>query len=110
MKTAQLVLPEGTLTLAYDFNAIADAEEIAGCNLLAALENLSDISANQLRGLLYAAVTVAPPAVRPTLVECGEMIRLDTIATVTMALADAYQLATPTADVPATPDAEVPIV
>jgi hypothetical protein len=64
-----------------------------------------------LRGLLYAAAVVTPPAVRPTLVECGEMIRLDTIATVTMALADAYKLATPAAaDAPDTTVAEVPAV
>jgi hypothetical protein len=95
VKTSTLVIDNETLTLAYDFNAIADAERIAGCNLLAALENLADISAIQLRGLLYAAIVTEPPDVRPTLVDCGNLIRLDTIAAVTMALAKAYELATP---------------
>ena len=80
------------LVLAYDFNAIADAEEPAGCNLLAALESLSDISAMQLRGLLFAAVVSTP---KPTILECGELIRVDTIAPITTALADAYNLSIP---------------
>ena len=80
------------LVLAYDFNAIADAEEPAGCNLLAALESLSDIRAMQLRGLLFAAVVSTP---KPTILECGELIRVDTIAPITTALADAYNLSIP---------------
>ena len=100
------------LVLAYDFNAIADAEEPAGCNLLAALESLSDISAMQLRGLLFAAVVSTP---KPTILECGELIRVDTIAPITTALADAYNLsipippaAAPAASGPVVPDAPVP--
>jgi len=85
---------EKELVLTYDFNAIAEAEEPAGCNLLAALESLSDITAMQLRGLLFAAIVSTP---KPTIIECGELIRVDTIAPITTALADAYNLSLPDA-------------
>lgn len=107
MKTSTLQIDGKTLALAYDFNAIADAEGPAGCNLLAALENLSDLSAQQLRGLLYAAIVVELPEVKPTVVDCGNMVRLDTIAPITMALAKAYEIATPGARLVVVPPAAV---
>ena len=95
MKTSTLTIDDKKYLLAYDFNSIAEAEPVAGCNLLAALENLNAITAAQLRGLLYAAMVVTPPDPAPTLAQAGDLIRLDTIETVTLALAEAYQLSMP---------------
>ena len=82
-----LKIGDTELLLRYDFNAIAEAESVTGTNLLLALENLSKLSASQLRGLLYAAIVSEP---RPTLAEAGKLIRLDTIAPITFCLSEAY--------------------
>lgn len=82
-----LKIGDTELLLRYDFNQIAEAESVTGCNLLLALESLSKLNANQLRGLLYAAVVSEP---RITLKEAGNLCRLDTISVVTMALSEAY--------------------
>ena len=87
---AKLTLDDKDYRLAYSFNSIALAERYAGCNLLMGLENLRDLSAEQLRGLFYAALQVAHPEI--TLQKAGEMIFLDTIAPITAALAEAYTL------------------
>lgn len=111
MKTSILKVDGKEYALAYDFNAIADAEQSAGCNLLAALETLSNISAVQLRGLLYAAIVPEPKEPRLTLLEAGMLIRVDTIAPITKALADAYMLSMPAApveDAPAPAAATIP--
>jgi hypothetical protein len=92
---AKLKLNGQEYKLAYSFNAIAEAESIAGCNLLAGLENLSSLSALQLRGLLYAGLAVANLKPRISLEEAGAMIRLDTIGPITSALAEAYVLSMP---------------
>jgi hypothetical protein len=88
-----LKVDEKEYKLAYSFNAIAVAERTAGCNLLSGLENLSDLSALQLRGLLFAALSIAHPTI--TIEGAGRMIRLDTIAPITTSLAEAYQLSMP---------------
>ena len=96
MKTSTLTIDGKKYQLAYDFNCIADEEQSAGCNLLNALENMNDITAGQLRGLLYAALIAGradgerSPA--PTLAEAGRLCRVDTIGIVTEALAEAYVL------------------
>jgi hypothetical protein len=110
MKTSTLTIDDKKYLLAYDFNSIADAEPVAGCNLFAALQNLNGISCAQLRGLLYAAIVVTPPDPPPTLAQVGDLVRLDTIETVTLALAEAYQLSMrepadpPAAEPPAAPN------
>jgi len=97
-----LALGGRTYRLAYSFNAIAEAEHLAGCNLLGGLENLENLTAIQLRGLLYAALVVAHPTIpdgdgqRPLTVEdAGLLVRLDTIGPITGALAEAYRLSMP---------------
>jgi len=90
---APLTLDGKTYQLAYSFNAIAEAERVAGCNLLQGLEALGSLSALQLRGLLYAALKLASPKV--TIEQAGSLIRLDTLSKVTAALAEAYQLSLP---------------
>jgi hypothetical protein len=105
MNTSTLTIDGKKYLLAYDFNSIADAEAVAGCNLFAALQNLNAISCSQLRGLLYAAIVVTPPDPPPTLAQAGALIRLNTIETVTLALAEAYQLSMPEPAKPADPPA-----
>ena len=90
---ANLELDGATYPLAYSFDAIAEAENIAGCNLLTGLENLQNLTALQLRGLLYAAMIVADPEI--TLKRAASLIRLDTITKVTNAMAEAYRLSMP---------------
>jgi len=104
-KTSSLKIDGQTLELAYDFNLIAEAEEAAGCNLLAALENLQDLTAMQLRGLLFAAIVSTP---RLTLLEAGALIRVNTISVVTTALADAYNLTLPAPEPKPEPAAPAP--
>jgi hypothetical protein len=90
---ADLTINGQSFRLCYSFNAIAIAESAAGCNLLRGLESLTDLSATQLRGLLYAALLVAQPEM--TVEDAGRLIRLDTINPITAALAEAYSLSLP---------------
>jgi hypothetical protein len=99
---ATLMVDGKEYKLAYSFNAIAAAERTAGCNLLTGLESLSDLTAQQLRGLLFAALSIAHPTVKEgekerllTVEDAGQMIRLDTIAPITTSLAEAYRLSMP---------------
>jgi hypothetical protein len=99
---ATLMVDGKEYQLAYSFNAIAAAERTAGCNLLSGLESLNDLTALQLRGLLFAALSIAHPTVKEgekerlfTVEDAGRMIRLDTIAPITTSLAEAYQLSMP---------------
>jgi hypothetical protein len=93
IRFAKLELDGETYRLAYSFNAIATAEHVAECNLLSGLESLNDMSALQLRGLLYAAMSVADPKV--TIHQAGALIRLDTLVPITNAIAEAYRLSMP---------------
>jgi len=96
--TSNLTLAGRTFALAYDFNLIAEAEEEAGCNLLEALVNLNDLTAMQLRGLLFAAIVVPvtdPPTPHPSILEVGALMDVDTIGPITKALAIAYNLVPP---------------
>ena len=79
--------------LAYDFNAIAQAETITRCNLLSGMHSLGDLSAAQLRGLLYAALSLAQP--KMTADDAGKLVRFDTLSAIENALVEAYKLSTP---------------
>lgn len=93
MQFADLTVDGETYKLVYDYNAIAEAEAVTRTNLLTGLENLTELTAAQLRGLLYAALAVAHPDI--TVRNAGKMIRLDTLPTITKALATAYNLSMP---------------
>jgi hypothetical protein len=93
MEKTKLTIDGVEYTLEYDFNRICDAEEAAGTNLLIALERLLKLSAKQLRGLLFAAME--RDGARLTLAEVGKLIRIDTVGTLTSALADAYRASLP---------------
>jgi hypothetical protein len=78
-----------TYSLAYDFNAIATAEATAGINLFEGIANLvSGLNAAQFRGLLYAALLKAHPDI--TLNQVGDLIRVDMLGALRIALSEAY--------------------
>ncbi len=70
-------------TLVYDFNELADAEAVAQTNLLQAVSSLQNMTAVQMRGLLYACLKTSHPLV--LLKEAGDLLSKDS-ATVTRAL------------------------
>jgi len=90
---APLTLDGKSYKLCYSFNSIAIAESVAGCNLLRGMEKLTDLTALQFRGLLYAALTVAHPDL--SVEDAGNLIRFDTYAPIMDALGEAYRLSLP---------------
>lgn len=86
-----------TYNLAYDFNAIADAEKIAECNLLHGISAIlfNSMTGAQLRGLFYAALQKAHP--KMNIVHAGALIRIDTMGDIRAALLDAYNASLPEA-------------
>lgn len=92
---AALEIDGQSYKLAYDFNAIAEAEEAAGCNLLHGISAtlLNTMTAAQLRGLLYASLRRAQPNM--TIAGAGSMIRLDTMPTIIEKISEAFALSMP---------------
>jgi hypothetical protein len=93
VKKGKLVIDGVEYQVAYDFNRICEVEAAAGANLLEALGSLLSLSAAQLRGLLFAAIE--RDGARLTLAQVGALIRVDTIASIEDALAEAYRLSLP---------------
>jgi len=95
VRFSKLEIAGKTYRLAYSFNAIAEAEHVAGCNLLEGLDSLQELTALQFRGLLYAALSVAQPEV--TIEQAGNLVGLDTESrmVVASALAEAFRLSMP---------------
>jgi hypothetical protein len=93
LQFADLEIDDKTYKLAYSFQAIAEAEHLAGCNLLSGLDNLQELSARQLRGLFFAALSIAQPKI--TIEQSTALIRLDTTYSIRLALAKAYNLSIP---------------
>lgn len=60
--------------LCYDFNQLVDAEELTGCNLLAAFMG-GGLNAKAFRALLYACLKTAHPHV--LLSEAGDLMSKD---------------------------------
>jgi hypothetical protein len=83
--------------LCYDFNAIAQAEKLTSINLLAARVNFHDLSAGQMRGLLWAALITEDPAI--TLEQVGKLIHLGNMRMINLALAETWLQSVPE-DVP----------
>ena len=96
-------------TLVYDFNAIADAEALTGCNLLhgMAATLINTMSAAQLRGLLYASLQTNHPY-RPaangkpesgiSLRKAGQMCTLKEAPVIAEKIREAWALSLPEAD------------
>lgn len=77
----------------WDFDELAEAEEIVGCNLLQAVGNLGrGISAKELRGLFYALLVNRP---RPALESIKPLFRLDTLPRIATAIGGACMAAVP---------------
>jgi hypothetical protein len=97
VKYSTLKIDGDEYRLGYDFNEICDTEALTGCNLLSALTNVGGASGSQLRGLLVAAIRACPydgmPEAHVLLKKCGQLIRLDTIAPIILALGETYALA-----------------
>jgi len=92
---AELKIDGETYHLAYDFNAIAEAEKLAGAKLLLGIAGLMNTActAAQLRGLLYAGLRKAQP--KMTIAEVGQLIRIDTLPAVYEAIRVAYEASMP---------------
>ena len=94
VRFATLKIGEKEYKLAFDFNAIAEAERVCGVNLLAGgLTFNPPPSANQFRGLFYAALSVADPEV--TVEAAGRLITFQSLGPITRALMDAYGVSMP---------------
>lgn len=98
MKWSNLEIRNNAYALAFDFNALCDAETFVGRNLLAAFSVLGTdrLTAGDLRGLLYAAIRIdaGMPKEPDKLLEfCGGLMLPDTIGDIVMALGEAYALA-----------------
>lgn len=66
-----------TLDLFYDFNVLADVEELTGCNMLAAVGHLNgNMGSKEMRALLYGLARINHP--RLTLEQIGQYLRIDT--------------------------------
>ncbi|MEO8100575.1 MAG: hypothetical protein ABI811_22950 [Acidobacteriota bacterium] len=87
------------LRLAYDYNAIAEAEALlnrsrsAPVNLLVGLVGM--VNANNLPGLFWAALRKQQPEI--TLDEASSLIRADTAALIANAVHEVHQLSLPEA-------------
>jgi hypothetical protein len=95
--SAPLEIDGETYHLVFNYNAIAEAEIATGfgCNLLHGISAPSTITALQLRGLLFAALTPLQP--KTTMKEAGSLIRLDTIPAVLQAIGESWTLSIPEA-------------
>jgi hypothetical protein len=110
---AELEIDGKVYQLAYDFNAIAEAEAVARAagtpiNLLQGMAAvlLNDVTAEQLRGLLWAAARKAHYSLtverrspkdmpKPTLLKVGALIRVDTLPDIREALLRAWNASLP---------------
>lgn len=91
MQSSKLKIDESEFLLRYDFNNLADAESVADCNLLAALEDMGNTTGSQLRGLLFAMTRTHHPDLG--LKQVGALIRMDTIGPIMKAMGDACAVA-----------------
>ncbi len=97
-RAAALEIDGEKYELVYDFNAIAEAETLCGCNLLHGISAmfLNTMTALQLRGILYASLQPLQPGF--SMDRIGQMIRIDTMPSIYKAIADAWSLSMPAAE------------
>ena len=101
IKFSKLDIDGEVYNLAYSFNAIAMSEKLCGCNLMQGIASflLDTADAQQYRGLLHAALSVAyrTKENQPvfSLQHAGAMIRIDTLPDIRLALIEAYNLSMP---------------
>jgi len=82
----ELILGGDTYHLAYDFNAVVQAEKVCGVNLLTAV--VGEITAQSLRGLLWASLLKDRPDI--TIGEVGGLIRPTNIVTIREAVVSCW--------------------
>lgn len=84
-----------TYRLAFDYNAIAEAEQAAGINLLEGMGKvlLGAMTAGHLRALLYAALLKAHPGI--TLDQAGDLLGIHNSVDVRDALLRAWNASCP---------------
>ena len=107
VRYTKLTLEGETYSLAFDFNALAVAEEISGLNLLQAMRSLGDLSVAQTRALLYAALLKKQPKL--TLTEAGNLLNFRSLPVITKALGEALTNSLPeerASENPPAPDPE----
>ncbi|HWE52467.1 MAG TPA: hypothetical protein VG273_21915 [Bryobacteraceae bacterium] len=93
--TATVVLGNASYGLAYDFAAIADTEREAGVSLLRGLEDIGNLTARELRGLLLAGIRAVDPSSTLTIIDVGKLINVGNIFAVTEAIAKTILAAMP---------------
>lgn len=98
-----LTLNGQTYQLAYDFEAIAQAEELTGLSLLVGV-NWSQIGVRQIRAMLYASLLKAQPKI--TLDDLTPLLTVRNIAPIERALAAAWVESTPDPEKKDEPGAE----
>jgi hypothetical protein len=83
--------------LVYDFDAIAKAEKLVGCNLLAGMAGIiieeGYYSASQVLGLFYASLQRAHP--KMTMRDVAVLCRIDRIPDIVDAIRGAYNKSMP---------------
>jgi hypothetical protein len=84
---APLTIGEVTYFLAFDFNALATAEELTGLNLLGSLD-LQNLNVTRLRALVYSAMLKAQPEI--TLTDVGDLFAMSTTPEIVNALVHAW--------------------
>jgi hypothetical protein len=90
----ELILGGKIYHLAYDFNAIVQAEKATGVNLLSSV--VGEITASSLRGLLWASLLKDQPDI--TLEQAGKLIKPHNIGTVREAIVTAWFGSNPDAE------------
>lgn len=81
-----------TLMLAFDFNAIAQAESETGLNLLQAMQ-FDSLTARQYRAVFYASLLKAQPLT--SLLDAGDLITLRNLPNITDAMVSAWSKSIP---------------
>jgi hypothetical protein len=93
IRFATIELGEESFKLAYSFNSIAECEAKTGVNLLEGLNDLNNINAAMLRGLLWSAMIVAQPDT--TIEDAGNLITFKNKQTIYNGIVNAYLLSMP---------------
>jgi hypothetical protein len=95
--------------LVYDFNRIAEDEAGAGCNLLGALGHLVNLSAVEMRGLLFAMANRVDTGAHLTIEQAGKLVSLETIVPIYNAIFEACGVSVEAAAEPAREPAAEPL-
>lgn len=79
-------------TLAYDFNAIAKAEELTGLNLFTSF-SFQQLSVTKFRAMLFASLLKYQPKI--TVEQVGSLITAQNLAEITIKMVEAWHASRP---------------